>query len=117
MKEVADAAVAGAPSVERVLVVRRARRPTEGVPWTAGRDVWWEEVVPAQAPACPAVDTDASEPYMIIYTSGTTGRPKGPARPRWLPLKVRGGPVPLLRRAARDRVLWYSDVGWMMAPG
>ena len=39
--------------------------------------MWWEEVVPAQAPACPAVDTDASEPYMIIYTSGTTGRPKG----------------------------------------
>ena len=79
LKSVADAAVAAAPGVERVLVVRRAG-PALDVPWHEDRDRWWRaygrsarmltrDVEPA--------DTDPETPYMLIYTSGTTGRPKG----------------------------------------
>src|SRR5688500_2396765 len=73
MKVVADEALAQAPGVRTCLVLRRTG---ENVPWTAGRDVWWHDVVAEASPQFTAVDTDANEPYMLIYTSGTTGRPK-----------------------------------------
>ena len=101
MKEVADAAVAGAPGVERVLVVHRAQRPKGSVPWTAGRDVWWEDVVPAQAPACPAVDTDAGRAlHDHLHQRDDRAPQRGPPRPRRLPAQGGRRPVPLLRRAA-----------------
>ena len=54
------------------------RRTGEEVPWTAGRDVWWHDVVAGRVcPSSTTVETAANEPYMLIYTSGTTGRPKG----------------------------------------
>ena len=61
MKEVADAAVAGAPSVERVLVVRRARRPWRVSPGrraaTCGGRRWSRRRRP---PARPSTPTPAS---------------------------------------------------------
>ena len=42
LKAVADEAVAAAPSVRRVLVVRRAGDAIE-TPWTPGRDAWWDD--------------------------------------------------------------------------
>ena len=45
MKEVLDDALADAPSVERVLVWRRARVEC---PMTPGRDSWWEDAVAEQ---------------------------------------------------------------------
>ena len=76
MKQVADEAMAMAPSVGVCLVLQR----TGGdVAWTPGRDVWWHEAVPGQPAEFATVETAANEPYMILYTSGTTGRPKGVA--------------------------------------
>ena len=60
--------------VEHVLVVRRTGQQ---VPMTAGRDVWWHEVVDTAPDAHEAQAFDAETPLFIIYTSGTTGRPKG----------------------------------------
>ena len=42
LKAVADEAVAGAPSVERVVVVRRLGEARLDTPWTNGRDVDWQ---------------------------------------------------------------------------
>jgi acetyl-CoA synthetase len=82
LKSVADDAVAAAPSVRHVVVVRRAGDALS-IPWVRGRDVWWDEPVAlvnagGNDPR-PAGDepNDPETPYMIIYTSGTTGRPKG----------------------------------------
>ena len=81
LKQIADEAVAPAPSVERVLVVRRLGRARRSpCPWTAGRDLWWDEAhgrPGGRARWRDAPETDPETPYMIIYTSGTTGRPKG----------------------------------------
>src|SRR5215213_9870974 len=74
MKAVADEAMAQAPRVQTCLVLRRTG---EDVPWTAGRNVWWHDVVPDASRDFEPVETAANEPYMLIYTSGTTGRPKG----------------------------------------
>jgi acetyl-CoA synthetase len=123
LKETADAAVLDAPSVGRVLVVRRLRLD---VPWTHGRDIDWEDALAdvgdgsGDAHGTELTDpelTDPETPYMIIYTSGTTGRPKGAVH-------VHGGfPIKGAQDLAHsfdlrpgDRLFWFTDLGWMMGP-
>ncbi|MBA2489159.1 MAG: AMP-binding protein, partial [Chloroflexi bacterium] len=79
LKHTADAAVALTPSIRRVIVVRRLDARVTEVPWSKGRDVWWDQAVgdPGLEPVSVAPETDPETPFMIIYTSGTTGRPKG----------------------------------------
>ena len=133
MKRIADEAVAVSPTVEKVLVVRRVGDRAGGapvVPWCEGRDVWWDELVAAQPAVCAPEDTGADETYMIIYTSGTTGQPKGARHVHaGFPLKAAADQLLCFDvqpgdwgehdgRGAigQDRVFWYSDMGWMMAP-
>jgi len=114
LKETADEAVAQCPSVTTVLVSRRLGRD---VPWTAGRDRWWHDVVAGQSDRADAVPVEADRPCLIIYTSGTTGRPKGA-------VLTHGG---FLLKTAHDfgycmdvgegdRLFWLTDLGWLMGP-
>ncbi|MFU8946641.1 acetate--CoA ligase [Mycetocola zhadangensis] len=77
VKDNADAAVEGVPSIEHVLVVRRTGEQTPDIAWTEGRDVWWHDTVDVAADVHEAEAFDAETPLFIIYTSGTTGKPKG----------------------------------------
>jgi len=77
VKAAADAAVAGVPSIEHVLVLRRTGDETPDLPWTVGRDVWWHDLVDRQPDVHEPTFFDAETPLFIIYTSGTTGKPKG----------------------------------------
>ncbi|HET9458031.1 MAG TPA: AMP-binding protein, partial [Candidatus Limnocylindrales bacterium] len=67
MKAVADEAVAAAPSVERVVVVRRLGEAARDMPWTAGRDLAWDDAMAAGAGAdpLPIGPTDPETPYML----------------------------------------------------
>lgn len=114
MKETADAAVAASPMVETVIVTRRVGH---AVPWTAGRDRWWEDVVAGQPDHLPAVETSADDPFMIIYTSGTTGRPKGALHAQaGFPLKAAQDMAHCFDVHANDSLFWFTDIGWMMGP-
>jgi acetyl-CoA synthetase len=69
-----DGALKGMKTVQHVVVVRRTG---EAVPFKAGRDHWWHELMAAASPVCPAEPLDSEHPLFILYTSGTTGKPKG----------------------------------------
>jgi acetyl-CoA synthetase len=64
----------GTECVRNVLVVKRTGTH---VPMYSRRDLWFAELLDAQAKACPPQIVDAEDPLFILYTSGSTGKPKG----------------------------------------
>jgi acetyl-CoA synthetase len=69
-----DRALAGTPTVERVIVLKRTGHEVQMV---EGRDCWWHDFVAAQPSTNKARAFDSENPLYILYTSGSTGKPKG----------------------------------------
>src|SRR3989454_4996746 len=114
MKETADEAVAASPSVKHVVIYRRLGRE---VPWTAGRDLWWHDLVAKESDRCPALPVEADRPCLIIYTSGTTGRPKGAVLTHGGFLLKTGSDFAYCHDVGEaDRPFWLTDLGWLMRP-
>ena len=122
LKAVADEAVALAPSVRRVIVVRRL--PAVPIEMDPELDVPWDEPGAARgsdAGSDPVLDavpaTDPEQPYMVIYTSGTTGSPKGTVHVHGgFPIKAAQDLAHTFDLRAGDALCWFTDLGWMMGP-
>ena len=75
LKPVVDEALAGGNhNVKNVLVVKRTG---QDVALSAGRDIWWHEIVERQSAEHVAQSFDSEQVLFILYTSGTTAKPKG----------------------------------------
>jgi len=113
LKGIVDDAVAAAPTVERVIVLKRG---SAAVPMTADRDITWDEFLRGSAGQDDSyVEMEANEPAYILATSGTTAKPK-------LAVHTHGGYQVYVHSMAkwmfglRPTDVWWStsDIGWVV---
>jgi acetyl-CoA synthetase len=74
LKDIADKALQSTPTIEKVVVFKRNDTPCN---MTAGRDVWYHELMAKAAPDCAPEVMNAEDYLFMLYTSGSTGKPKG----------------------------------------
>ncbi len=111
LKQNVDEALKKCQSIQKVLVLKRVGNKVE---MRKGRDVWWDELVPAQSPKCEAAPLDSEHPLYTLYTSGTTGKPKGVVH-------TTGGYLTHVLMTMRwvfdlkdDDIYWCTaDIGWV----
>lgn len=113
-KSIVDDALRNAPSVRSVLVFDRVGVE---VPMQTGRDFAWRELTAAATPLTSYVRTSANAQVMLLYTSGSTGKPKGANHVHaGFPLKCMIDQHLCMDVKPGDRMLWFTDMGWMMGP-
>ncbi|MEA2704586.1 MAG: acetyl-CoA synthetase [Actinomycetota bacterium] len=74
LKDNADVALEGTPTIEHVVVVKRTE---VDVDWVEGRDEWYADLMADASGDCPAEPMDSEQLLYLLYTSGTTAKPKG----------------------------------------
>ncbi|MED0876705.1 AMP-binding protein [Bacillus mobilis] len=112
LKDEVDKACEHCPTVEKVVIVRHA-----GNDFTPHNyDFSWS-ALEKEKPFTHAEEMNSDDPLMLIYTSGTTGKPKGTVHTHaGFPLKAAFDAGFGMNIKQGDRVLWVTDMGWMMGP-
>src|SRR6266498_4148284 len=111
LKEIAEKAIQQAPSIERMVVLRRTGNT---VPMQEGRDLWWHELVDGKPTECEPERCKAEDVLYLLHTSGTTAKPKAAVH-------ISGGYLTYVSATHKwifdvhdDDVWWCAaDVGWV----
>ncbi len=114
LKQLADAALEGTPSIRHVIVVKRGGGAEIEASMTGGRDRWYHELMAGDVDDAAPEPMGAEDMFYILYTSGTTGKPKGIVH-------TTGGYLTGVATTTRwvfdlrdDDVYWCTaDIGWV----
>ncbi len=113
LKQMADEALEGTPTIEHVIVVRRGHSDIP-VHMREGRDRWYHELMADAALECPPEPMDAEDMLYILYTSGTTGKPKGIVHTTGGYLVGTYATTKWVFDLQEDDVYWCTaDIGWV----
>ena len=114
LKQVADEAVAGTPSIEHVVVFKRGGDVSIPVTMKEGRDHWYHELMAKASSRCDAEAMDAEDMLYILYTSGTTGKPKGIIHTTGGYMVGTYATTKMVFDLKEDDVFWCTaDLGWV----
>ncbi|HIF17377.1 MAG: AMP-binding protein [Cycloclasticus sp.] len=101
------------PSLEHVIVfdhMNLALTKQQG-------DYDWHALTKNMPIDCETEVMDAEDPMMLVYTSGTTGMPKGTVQTHCgFMIKGMFDMHVLSELSSDDRMLWMSDMGWVVGP-
>jgi acetyl-CoA synthetase len=114
LKQMADEALKGTPSIENVVVVKRLGEGQAPVHMKEGRDHWYHALMQDAPYSCEPEKMDAEDLLYILYTSGTTGKPKGIMHTTAGYLVGTYATTKWVFDLKEDDVYWCTaDIGWV----
>ncbi|WP_277751841.1 AMP-binding protein [Dankookia rubra] len=115
MAAVIAAAVGEVPTLRHVVVVARDPDGQEAEP-ADDRWISWRDLL-GRGHLAPPAELPAEASAMLVYTSGTSGKPKGTVHSHCgFMTKVALDFGLILDLRPSDRLLWMSDLGWLIGP-
>ena len=112
IKQAVDEVIGDLSNLETIVVVRATGADCE---MQSGRDVWYDEMLAAADPVCPAEPMESEHPLFLLYSSGSTAKPKGIVHTTGGFLTGVSTTHEMVFDLDRDRdVFWCTaDIGWI----